>query len=88
MAPMMSLGGLPFTGQAFAETPAPLGLVEGNQGRHIEGMTQKRMANLGQARVAVDAAAGLSVLWIESGKGRDLTGVDEPSGVRTVRRLG
>jgi len=31
------LGGLAVRGQAFAEAPAPLGFVEGNQGRHIAG---------------------------------------------------
>ncbi len=54
--------------QAFAKTLAPTGFVQGHHGRHIQRLAQEGMADLGHARLALDAAAGLVLARVEAGK--------------------
>jgi len=59
MAPMISFGGLPWGGQALLEALAPRGSVQRHHGRHVQRAAQEGVTDLGQARLATHAAAGL-----------------------------
>jgi hypothetical protein len=59
------LGRFAIRREAFAEALAPIRFVKGDHRRHVEGAAQEGMADLGQARFAPHAAAGLVVLRIE-----------------------
>ncbi len=72
------LGWLALGGEALAEAPPPFGLVERDHGGHVEGAAQEGVADLGEARLAPDAAAGFVVLRVDPGEGRQLSGVAEP----------
>jgi hypothetical protein len=63
--PDNQLGWLIVRGEAFAEAVAPVGFVEGDQGRHVEGAAQKGVADFGETRFAPDTAAGFAMLRIE-----------------------
>jgi hypothetical protein len=71
-------------GEAFAEAPAPGGLVQRHHGGHVERLAQEGVADLGQARLGLHAGAGVVQARAQAGEGGDLAGVAEMGGVCAV----
>ncbi len=79
-------GRLAGSGQAFAKAFPPIGSIERDHGRHVKRLAQESMSNLGHARLAFDATAGLMLRRIESGKGRCLAGIGKAPGMHAERQ--
>ena len=74
-------------GQALLEALTPRGLVQGHHGRHVQRTAQEGMADLGQTRLAADAAAGFVQARAQTGKGDELARRLEPRAPRPDLRL-
>jgi hypothetical protein len=84
MAPMVTIGNLPrasrrsryrWPKQTVAIPLAPVSLIKGHHGWHVQSLAQARMADLGQARLAIDARARLVLAGIEAGKSLHRAGI-------------
>lgn len=61
--------------QTVAIPLAPVSLIKGHHGWHVQSLAQARMADLGQARLAIDARARLVLAGIEAGKSLHRAGI-------------